>query len=439
MRWGLPLATCSSSRRITTRIFSRPGLPDGRSIAFTTDRFTTDLTMLRFGVYRIATIDLATRTVSMAPAFAGADQVDPSWSPDGSSLYFISTSGGIRNVFRTTPSDGRLFQVTDVSTGVSGVTGLSPALSIASKAGTVAFSTYRDNGYEIHTLRDAGQIAGTPVDGAAALPPVAAIEEPETIEPVPQLPLPHTASVETGYRPRLSLEAVGSPYFSAGGGSFGSYVQGGMSLLFGDLLGDRQLVTALHLNSHFDESSFGTMFVDRSSRWTWGLTGEQTPEVLLRTTAVRPDASREGALTRDYERQVWTHRHVSGFVAYPLNRSQRFEFSAGMRQLSFNREGRTQVFVAGNRAAARTGGRRASGAAIDRHRRSRDCVRRRHGGVRGDRAAPRQPLSLPGRALNRRVDLHNGARGLSPLLHAGSPVYARGAVRSLGTVRRRFR
>jgi hypothetical protein len=318
--------------------------PDGRSIAFTTDRFTTDLTMLRFGAYRIATIDLATRAVSMAPAFAGADQVDPSWSPDGSSLYFISTSGGIRNVFRTTPSDGRLFQVTDVSTGVSGVTGLSPALSIASKAGTVAFSTYRDNAYEIHTLRDAGQIGGTPVDGAAALPPVAAIEEPETIEPVPQLPLPHTASVETGYRPRLSLEAVGSPYFSAGGGSFGSYVQGGMSLLFGDLLGDRQLVTALHLNSHFDESSFGTMFVDRSSRWTWGLTGEQTPEVLLRTTAVRPDASRDGALTRDYERQVWTHRHVSGFVAYPLNRSQRFEFSAGMRQLSFNREGRTQVF-----------------------------------------------------------------------------------------------
>ena len=185
--------------------------------------------MLRFGAYRIATIDLATRTVSMAPAFAGADQVDASWSPDGSSLYFISTSGGIRNVFRTTPSDGRLFQVTDVSTGVSGVTGLSPASRSRRKQGTVAFSTYRDNGYEIHTLRDAGQIAGTPVDGAAPLPPVAAIEEAlADIEPVPQLPLPHTASVETGYRPRLSLEAVGSPYFSAGGGSFGSYVQGGM-------------------------------------------------------------------------------------------------------------------------------------------------------------------------------------------------------------------
>jgi hypothetical protein len=224
------------------------------------------------------------------------------------------------------------------------VTGLSPALSIASRTGAIAFSTYRERTYEIHTLRDAAQIAGTPVEPTTAVPAVAALDEPDPIEPVPPLPVPQTASAETGYRPRLSLEGVGSPYFSAGGGSFGSYVQGGMSLLFGDLLGDRQLVTALHLNSHFDESAFGAMFVDRSSRWTWGFTAEQTPEVLLRTTAVRADASREGALTRDYERQVWTHRHGSGFVAYPLNRSQRFEFSGGIRQLSFNREGRTQVF-----------------------------------------------------------------------------------------------
>ena len=340
------LAT-ESVERLTNDQFSdlQPAWsPDGRSIAFTTDRFTTDLTMLRFGAYRIGVIDRATRLVTMWPASAAADQVDPAWSSDGASLYFISARDGIPNIFRSRRADGRLYQITDVSTGVSGVTRLSPALSVASDTGALAYSLYRDSAYEIHTLRDPAALAGAPVDPSMPVAAAARVEDPDTIDPVPQLPLPAKPFVESGYRPRLSLEAVGSPYFSAGGGSFGNYVQGGASLLFGDLLGDRQLLTALHLNSHFDESSFGTMFIDRTSRWTWGLTAEQAPEVLLRTTGVRADPTREGALTRDYERQVWTHRHVSGFAAYPLNRSQRFEVSAGARQISFNREGRTQVF-----------------------------------------------------------------------------------------------
>ena len=318
--------------------------PDGRTIAFTTDRFTTDLTALRLGNYRIGIIDAATHVVTTATGVDGADQVNPAWSPDGASLYFISARDGVRNIFRAARADGRMFQVTDVAAGVSGVTRLSPALSVASKTGALAFSTYRESAYEIHTIRDASMLAGTPVATpvAAAAEPVA---EHEPIDPVPQLQQsPSKAPADSGYRPRLSLEAIGSPYFSAGGGSFGNYVQGGASLLFGDLLGDRQLMTALHLNSRLDESAFGMMFVDRSSRWTWGTTAQQAPEVLLRATTVRTDASHEGAVTRDYERQVWTHRQMSGFVAYPFNRSQRLELSGGVRQISFNREGRTQVF-----------------------------------------------------------------------------------------------
>jgi hypothetical protein len=112
------------------------------------------------------------------------------------------------------------------------------------------------------------------------------------------------------------------------------------------LLGDRQLLTAIHVSSRFDESAFGAMYIDRTSRWNWGVTLEQTPEVRLRTLGLSLDPDRERVVTRDRERRVWTHRHLGGFVAYPLNRSQRIEFSAGLRQITFDREHRTELVSA---------------------------------------------------------------------------------------------
>ncbi len=322
--------------------------PDGKTIAFATDRFSTDLTMLRWGGYRLALMDLESRAVEMVPAVHGANQLDPAWSPDGSSLYLVADPDGVANVFRMTRADGRMYQVTHVDTGVSGVTRLSPALSIASRAGAMAFSVFRGNGYDIHTLSSESALAGTPIPTVSAPAPAAVASADDGIDPVS--PLPTTADGDTPpferrrYRPKLSLEAVGSPYFSAGGGSFGSYVQGGASFLFGDLLGDKQMLTALHVNSRLEESAFAVLYVDRTSRWTWGLTGEQTPEVRVTASTLRIGSDGESTLTRDRERHVWTHRHAAGFVAYPVSRTQRIELSAGVREISFDREARTEVF-----------------------------------------------------------------------------------------------
>ena len=323
--------------------------PDGRTIAFATDRFSTDLNRLRFGTYGIGLMEVASGAIAAAPAMEGANQLDPAWSPDGASLFFVADPGGVSNVFRMQPGDGRVYQVTNVRTGISGVTRLSPSISIASSSGALAVGLYRRNGYEIHAMTSPTELEGKPFD-----PPAASVSNghgPEfdadvPIDSVPLLPLPAASADDPEsrtYRPRLSLEAVGSPYFSAGGGPVGGYVQGGASLLFGDLLGDRQLLTAIHLSSRFDESAFGAMYIDRTSRWNWGVTLEQTPEVRLRTLGLSLDPDRERVVTRDRERRVWTHRHLGGFVAFPLNRSQRVEFSGGLRQITFDRERRTEL------------------------------------------------------------------------------------------------
>jgi hypothetical protein len=329
--------------------------PDGQTIAFTTDRFTTNLTRLTFGAYRIGLIDVVSGALSAVPAIRDANQIDPAWSPDGSSLYFVADPDGWSNVYRAEPAVGRVFRLTDVETGVSGVTRISPALSVSSGSGALAFNVFRRGGYEVHTIASADLLHGTPVDPAvvaSALDVASAVPSTDgAILPVP--PLPSMAAgaqpQERSYRPTLSLEAIGSPYFSAGGGPLGSYVSGGASLLFGDLLGDQQLMTAVHLSSRFDESALGAVYVNRKARVNWGVTLEQTPHLRLRTNGVHADSSGSGVVTRERERMIWTTRHLGTFAAYPMSRSRRIEVSAGFRQISVTREQRIE------QVSARTG------------------------------------------------------------------------------------
>src|SRR5215211_4109187 len=126
--------------------------PDGARLGFVTDRFTSSLDALAFGSYQLASLDLADGAIRALPSIAGAKNIDPHWSPDGASLYFIADRGGVSNIFRVPAAGGDARQLTDVSTGVSGITALSPALSVASRAGTIAYAVYSDGTYEIHEL-----------------------------------------------------------------------------------------------------------------------------------------------------------------------------------------------------------------------------------------------------------------------------------------------
>ena len=320
--------------------------PDGTRIAFTSDRFTTNLPRLTFGEYRLALLDVESGTISPAVGIERSQQLDPAWSPDGQSLYFVSDADDrINNVFRLDLSSGAIARVTDVGTGVAGVTRVSPMLSVASNAGTLAYGVFRHSGYEIHQIPAEGAAGGTPVEASRiALPPVETTTALD-IEPVPALPALAKTAASSGpalYRPKLSLEGIGSPYLTAGAGPEGGYLSGGVSLLFGDLLGDQQLLTALHVSSRLDESSVGALYINRSSRLNWGVTIDQSPDMRMRTTGVALDPTRAGIMTRTRDRVLWTNRHLGGFVAYPFSRSHRVELSAGVGQIGFDREQRTE-------------------------------------------------------------------------------------------------
>src|SRR4029079_3737697 len=107
---------------------------------------------LHFTEMQIATIDVNSGTIKVLPLFADAKHINPQWAPDGNSIYFVANPEGVPDVYRYALSNGQVSQVTNVQTGVSGITEMSPSLSVAARTGEVAFSLYENDDYHIYTL-----------------------------------------------------------------------------------------------------------------------------------------------------------------------------------------------------------------------------------------------------------------------------------------------
>jgi hypothetical protein len=330
--------------------------PDGRRIAFSTDRFSSDLKTLAFGPYTLATIDPDSGDVQQIATTAEGKHINPQWSPDGQALYFISDRDGIPNIYRTTLGGANeTTQVTHVTTGISGITGLSPAMSVASKAGTVAFSVYQDSNYDIRTT--AADVRGTPLPppsvAAATLPPLE--KKPSDVAallaaPEIGLPEPTTYAVEP-YKTKLSLTGVSQPVVGVGVSRFGTSFGGGIAFTFGDQLGNHMLATAIQANTgiggNFSVKDIGAQvaYLNMSRRWNWGLVGGQIPYL---SSGFQSTVGRlpNGDLVQSDQLFIFrqTERNVSGVVSYPLDRARRLEFQGGMSNISFDQTVQTTTF-----------------------------------------------------------------------------------------------
>lgn len=326
--------------------------PDGRSLAFTTDRFSTDLRGLHPGAYELAIIDPTTREIRPIPAADSGEGLTPQWSKDGASLYFVRGIGGIPNVFRADLTTGQLTQVTRYASGVSGITSVSPAISVAGSR--LAFSTYTRGGYNIGVL-NLWSIRG--------VTPVALIPDgsgPRVTEPVPgeadlQPTLPAQPATQTKdaeaevpsffkerpYKRHLTLDHIGQPYLSAGGGSLGAFFRAGMVMSFADMLGDQSLFLAIQGGRRVDDFAGRAVYINRRSRWNWGVSADFLPAVFTRTESQYVPASNAVQHVTEYQRQ--TYSGLSGLAFYPFNKAQRLEFSAGVRRISFGNEIQSQT------------------------------------------------------------------------------------------------
>ena len=307
--------------------------PNGRSLAFSTDRFSSSMKTLSFGNFRLGLIDVASGTMSELPGVADAKHIDPQWSGDGASLYFIADAQGISNVHRVSIADGTLFRVTDVSTGVSGVTALSPALGLASHTNRLAFSVYRDGKYEIRVM-DAAPGVRVEQSGRAAWSGTT----------IPSFDVPDGTQFTTRrYTSRLALNRNVQPYISAGGGGSGSFLRAGAALSFGDMLGDHRARTSVQVGKTLDDLLVHGSYVNLRSRWNWAVSGGHIPWFTGGTAAPRTPAH-DGVITREAVSYRQLHRQVSGHVIYPFSGAKRVEIFAGVHSITFSRTTTSSVY-----------------------------------------------------------------------------------------------
>ncbi len=151
--------------------------PDGKTIAFVTDSGgETDFDLLRFGNLRIALLHLDTGVTELLRNMEIGKNINPVWAPDGRSLAFVSDRTGIANIFLYDLGGGQIYQLTNMFTGVQGITPLSPVLSWAPLADRMAFVYYEDGQYSVYSVENPRSLRRAPYRGPSTMPVVALLQ-----------------------------------------------------------------------------------------------------------------------------------------------------------------------------------------------------------------------------------------------------------------------
>jgi hypothetical protein len=327
--------------------------PDGRQLVWVTDRFSSNLDALSFGNYRIGAMDADGGGPREFAGFASGRNSNPEFGPDGS-LYFLATPDGIPNVYRllNPGRGGTPMKVTNVVSGVAGITPLTPALSAASRSDAFVFTVFEQDDYNIYAgdaSRPAtvGALAASTRD-AAVLPP--ANRRPDAVLQLLEsgnagLPPRRDYDVQD-YKAKLSLEGISQPTIGVGADQFGTYAAGGISFVFSDLLDNHMIGATVQSTSRIQETGAQAMYLNRTSRWNWGVAIEHIPYVTGSYGQGLVDVDGQTAVAQQTLRVTQLNSGASALAQYPFSRVQRLEVSAGVRRIGFDAELETQLFDA---------------------------------------------------------------------------------------------
>lgn len=327
---------------------------DGSRIVFSTDRgFDTDLEALKFGSYKLAVMDMASQDIEVLDFFPGANNLNPQFSPDGESLYFLSNADGMRNMYQYSLESGEVFKLTKYFTGISGITENAPAMSLARATEDVTYVLFRAGGYYIHKamLDDFERFPVNPdeVDFAAStLPPAEGMPNSIIAENLANAEIPPVVDIsdfqKKPYRPKFSLTTIQQSGIGVGVGSYGgggtyTGLAGGVAALFGDVLNRNQIYGVLSVNGEIYDIGGQVMYQNRAGRVNYGFGIGHIPYMSSFLGLGRDSLPVEGGQIPTATYDIYNYRTFvdqgSFFTAFPLSQTLRWEASVSFSHYSF--------------------------------------------------------------------------------------------------------
>ncbi|WP_317193089.1 DPP IV N-terminal domain-containing protein [Pedobacter segetis] len=322
---------------------------DGTKIVFSTDKYSEQSDNVAAAIpMGMAIMDLKDKSTKRIDLFEAANNYNPLFAENDSKIYFLSNRDGFRNLYRYTIATGKVEQLTDYFTGISGITENSPALSI-SNDNDVVYSYYRHQKYILYNAKDTA-FKGKVVDpeyvnlAAATLPPPNSVgvniinKNLENFQVYNDLPTDSVKSIP--FRPKFKLDYIANTGAGVSTSRFGTGLSGGVQAIFSDILSRDQIFAAANVNGEIYDFGAQIAYVNQQSRWNWGGAISHIPYQFGTYGIEQTSLPAQGGGTIPAYNQYYDiirvfEESAQGFTSYPFSKIIRAEFGAGVSHYSY--------------------------------------------------------------------------------------------------------
>lgn len=352
------------SRRVT-RLTSDPWCnihpawsADGQKIVFVTDSPSSKSADTTTG-YNLAVLDTNTKEILVYDIFPGADNVNPMFSANGQSIFFLSNSDGYRNLFRFYPETGEVYRLTRILTGISGMTPLAPAMSVARENDEVVYSHFYKARYSIYSAdsSDFNPVKVNPyqVDfSTSILPPLERATEGLVDKNLASNKLPvHLIDSfrRVPFKPKFKLDYISNIGMGISTSPYGTGMAGGVEMLFSDITGVNMFYTGLSLNGEIYDFGGQLAYLQQKKYITWGVTASHIPYSFGQYgyDTLHRQINGEPVIVEDFQIiQIRMFETATGLLSYfPLSRTQRFELSGSIARYYYRADIYSNYYIDG--------------------------------------------------------------------------------------------
>jgi hypothetical protein len=262
---------------------------DGKKIVFSTDKpLQAGGTIEPRGAMNIGILDVATKEMKILDVFHTAKNLNPIYSPDNTSIFFLSNRDGFRNLYRYSIDSARVYQMTRFFTGITGITEFSPAVSVARDQALVTYSYFYGGKYSIYAAsipdfkpfevnRDSINF------DAATLPPLERegnnLVDKNLADKKNIALMPRDSFITAPYRPKFKLDYISNTGVGIGASRFGTGMAGSIMAIFSDIVGQNQVYATLAVNGEIYDIGGEAAYLNSKNKINWGGSVSHIPYV----------------------------------------------------------------------------------------------------------------------------------------------------------------